>query len=411
MLKRKTIKESAQIHYLKTARKVDAGPVVTPPSPQAPQAQTITQDDFLKSLQQKIERMEKDFQDALAKLESKKIIEPSLEHATRDEISSLTRRLEEKIQKISDEVRQRPISAEKLRLPSQDGQAFLDWLKEMIFLKPFQDFLDRYWFSPQSDLYEVDEFGMDPAFAKKVKPLFDFLYYQYWRVSVKGIQNIPHKGRGLIVANHSGTLPYDGSMIRVAAENDHPSRRDVRFLVEDFVYHFPFLGTFMYRIGGVRACPENAERLLNKEHLVAVFPEGVKGIGKHYKNRYRLQRFGRGGFIKLALRTKSPIIPTAVIGAEEIHPLIYKSTLLARPLGVPYLPITPTLPALGPLGLIPLPSKWTIVFGEPIQFAPQYGPKDAEDQLLVNQLSEKIRETIQQMIIEALKNRRSVWFG
>ena len=217
-------------------------------------------------------------------------------------------------------------------------------------------------------------------------------------------------GRGLIVANHSGTVPYDGAMIRLSVLNDHPSRRDVRFLVEDFVYHFPFLGTFMYRTGGVRACPENAERLLSKDHLVAVFPEGVKGIGKEFKNRYRLQRFGRGGFIKLALKTGAPIIPTAIVGAEEIHPIIYKSTALAKPLGIPYIPITPTLPLLGPLGLIPLPSKWTIVFGEPILLA-DYGPRDAEDQLLVNQLSEKVRLTIQERLTEEIRNRRSVWFG
>ncbi|MDO8461774.1 MAG: lysophospholipid acyltransferase family protein [Deltaproteobacteria bacterium] len=262
---------------------------------------------------------------------------------------------------------------------------------------------------PPSD-GQTDEFGMDPAFCKKIKPIFDFLYYNYWRVTVHGPQNIPNEGRGLIVANHSGTLPYDGAMIRLAVENDHPSRRDVRFLVEDFVYHFPFLGTFMYRTGGVRACQENAERLLLSERLVAVFPEGVKGIGKHYSSRYQLQRFGRGGFIKLALRTGSPIIPTAVIGAEEIHPILYKSTLLAKPLGIPYLPVTPTLPWLGLFGFIPLPSKWSIHFGEPILFE-EYGPKDAEDQLLVNKLSEKVREKIQAMIVDALKKRSSVFFG
>ncbi len=266
------------------------------------------------------------------------------------------------------------------------------------------------WYVGRPHPTEVDDFGMDREFALRVKPFFDFLYYSYWRVSVKGILNIPDEGRALVVSNHSGTLPYDGSMIKLAAENDHPSRPDMRWLVEDFVYHFPFMGTFMYRTGGVRACPENAVRLLETDHVVTVFPEGVKGIGKLYKHRYHLQRFGRGGFVRLALRTGSPIIPTAVIGAEEIHPLLHKSTFMAKPLGIPYIPITPTFPALGLFGLIPLPTKWTIMFGKPISW-PQYGPKHAEDRLLVNRLSEEVRTKIQEMIFEGLAARRSIWFG
>lgn len=257
---------------------------------------------------------------------------------------------------------------------------------------------------------EFDDFGRDEAFEKKLKPFFDFLYYHYWRIKTVGLENIPKRGRGLLVANHSGTLPWDGAMIRLAVTNDHPKKRDVRFLVEDFVYYLPFLGTYMYRIGGVRASPENAERLLNSDHLVAVFPEGVKGIGKYYSERYQLQRFGRGGFIKLALKTGSPIIPIAVVGAEEIHPLLYKSSVLAKPLGIPYLPITPTLPLLGPLGFIPLPTQWTIYFGKPIDLSP-YGKKALHDELLIHQLSEKVRQTIQEMLSTGVKKRRSVWRG
>ena len=343
----------------------------------------------LKRLESRIDRIEKEFQRTLTHLEERQNTQEGL---ARSELKSLIQKLENQLQKTSE-----GFAPEKQVSSKKDK-------------KPLFDFLYDFWNGTEEE-GSVDEFGMDAQFARRVKPFFDFLYDKYWRVTVKGLHGIPGKGRGLIVSNHSGTLPYDGAMIRLAVENDHPSRRDVRFLVEDFVYHFPFLGTFMYRTGGVRACPENAERLLLKNHLVAVFPEGVKGIGKDYKNRYRLQRFGRGGFIKLALKTNSPIIPTAVIGAEEIHPLLFKSTLLAKPFGVPYIPVTPTLPWLGPLGLIPLPSKWTIVFGEPIRFSPQYGPEDAEDQLLVNRLSETVREKIQQMIIEELKNRRSIWFG
>lgn len=257
---------------------------------------------------------------------------------------------------------------------------------------------------------EYDEFGLDHTLIKRIKPLFDFLYYKYWRVEVKGINHIPSKGPALLVANHSGTLPYDGAMIKAAVLNEHLERQDARFLVEDFVYHFPFLGTLMYRIGGVRASPENAERLLREGHLVIVFPEGVKGIGKLFKERYQLQRFGRGGFIRLALRTGAPIIPVAVIGAEEIHPLLYKSNILAKPLGIPYVPITPTMPWLGPLGLIPLPSKWSIHFGEPIHLKPLDEHATDED-LYVHQTSEEVRSKIQDMISDNLRKRQSVWWG
>lgn len=283
-------------------------------------------------------------------------------------------------------------------------------LAHAVTLDGFKHLLATIWYRGRPRDSDVDEFGMDHEFALKLKPFFDFLYYTYWRVTVKNIHNIPDHGSGLVVCNHSGVVPYDGSMVRLASENDHPSQRDIRFLVEDFVYHFPFLGTFMYRTGGVRACPENATRLLETDHVVAVFPEGIKGIGKLYKHRYHLQRFGRGGFVRLALRTGLPIIPAAIIGAEEIHPLLYKSTFMARPLGIPFIPVTPTFPWLGIFGLIPYPTKWTIIFGEPIVWK-QYGPKHAEDRLLINQLSEQVRTRIQEMIFQGLAARRSVWFG
>ncbi|HEX5036478.1 MAG TPA: 1-acyl-sn-glycerol-3-phosphate acyltransferase [bacterium] len=375
------------------------------PVPPAEKA-TPAFEDLIEKLEGRIDRIEKEFRETVHKIEKRDTGKPPL---SQNDLSSLIGRLEERIQIVSDEIR-----SGRLFSDGRKTVAFTEILQRIAKLLSFdayRDFLKELWFGRPEENYDVDEFGMDPTFIQKVKPLFDFLYYNYWRVSVEGLLHIPNEGRGLIVANHSGTLPYDGSMIGAAVVNEHPSRKDVRFLVEDFVYHFPFLGTFMYRIGGVRACPENAERLLAKDHLVTVFPEGIKGIGKHYKNRYRLQRFGRGGFIKLALRTNSPVIPTAVIGAEEIHPLIYKSTILARPLGIPYIPVTPTLPLLGPLGLIPLPSKWTVVFGEPIVFGPKYGPKDADDQLLVNRLSEMVRMKIQDMVTETLKKRRSIWFG
>ena len=255
---------------------------------------------------------------------------------------------------------------------------------------------------------EVDPFGFDPVYWEKVEPIFEFLFDNYFRVELFGLENVPEKDRALLVANHSGTLPYDGAMLKVAIENRHMSGRAVRFLVEDFVFHFPFLGSFMNRIGGVRACQDNARRLLENEQLVVVFPEGVKGIGKLFKHRYQLQRFGRGGFIKLALRTNSPIVPVAVVGAEEIHPMLAKLGWLARTLKLPYIPVTPTFPFLGPLGAVPLPSKWLIEFGKPMSLG-QYTPEDADDALKVMQLSEKVRSTIQQMVDDLLKRRESAF--
>ncbi len=257
----------------------------------------------------------------------------------------------------------------------------------------------------------VDEFGRDPLQAARVAPLLDFLYRQYFRVDAVGLDNVPDHGRALLVANHSGTLPYDGAMVMHAVRSEHASRRDVRPLVEDFVFHFPYLGTFINRIGGVRACQENATRLLERDQLVVVFPEGVKGVGKLYKDRYQLQRFGRGGFVKLALRTRAPIVPVAIVGAEETHPMLSKVTWLAKTLGIPYVPITPTFPLLGPLGLLPLPSKWTIHFGEPIDLPAEYGPEAADDRILVGRLAENVRSRIQSMIGTILDDRRSVLLG
>ena len=173
-----------------------------------------------------------------------------------------------------------------------------------------------------------------------------------------GAEELLDRRPGLVVANHSGVLPWDGAMINLAIRHEHPARRECRMLALDMFALMPFLAPIVAKSGGVRANQENGERLLRRGELVAVFPEGVKGVGKPFKNRYRLARFGRGGFVRLALRTQAPIVPCAVVGAEEIHPLLANLSWLARPFGVPYLPVTPTFPALGPLGFVPLPSKW-----------------------------------------------------
>jgi len=257
----------------------------------------------------------------------------------------------------------------------------------------------------------VDDFGRDPRATARWEWLFEFLYSRWFRVQATGLDNIPDKGRALLVANHAGSLPYDSAMVMHAVRRDHPARRDVRPLVEDTVFHLPFLGPIMNRIGGVRADPENAERLLMKDELVAVFPEGEKGMGKLWKDRYRLQRFGRGGFVKLALRTGAPIIPVAVVGAEEAAPMLGKVTWFAKNIGIPWIPVTPTFPWLGPAGLLPLPSKWYVAFGAPIDLGKAHGAAAADDRLLVNKLADQIRTQIQDMIDDLLGRRRSPLFS
>jgi 1-acyl-sn-glycerol-3-phosphate acyltransferase len=211
-------------------------------------------------------------------------------------------------------------------------------------------------------------------------------------------------------ANHSGTLPLDGLMLRTAVRMESGGARELRWLAEDFLFYLPFAGVFMNRVGAVRACQENAERLLAKDHLVAVFPEGIHGIKKLYSERYRLQRFGRGGFIRLALRMRATIVPCAIVGAEETNPLLYRLEYLAGLMGLPYIPVTPTFPLLGPLGLLPAPSRWRISFGEPVSLD-HHGPEVADDHVLVGRLSDRVRGTIQAMLDSGVRERRSVWFG
>jgi 1-acyl-sn-glycerol-3-phosphate acyltransferase len=257
---------------------------------------------------------------------------------------------------------------------------------------------------------EVDEFGFDPVFGQTIDPFLEFLYSVWWRVDVSGIEHVPDEGPGLIVANHSGVLPYDGAMVKLAIRHQHPRRRECRMLMLDMFALLPFLAPLLTKHGEVRANPDNAERLLRKGGLVGVFPEGVKGVGKYFRDRYRLSRFGRGGFVRIALRTGAPIVPCAVVGAEEIHPVVARADWVGRPLGLPYFPLTATFPWLGPLGLVPLPTKWSIEFGEPLSLD-EYGPEAADDPIVVNRLSEEVRGRVQEMIDGRLARRRSIWSG
>ncbi len=252
--------------------------------------------------------------------------------------------------------------------------------------------------------YPEDEWGFDEDFAELVEPFFAFLYESWWRVQVVGAERVPAHGRALLTSNHAGILPWDATMISMALLREHPLPRYPRFLVLNWAFDLPWISSGMRRVGGVVASPFNAMRLLEQDHLVAVFPEGVKGTGKPYSERYRLQRFGRGGFVEIALRTGAPIVPVAVVGSEEIYPKVADLPAVARLIGAPYFPVTPTFPLLGPLGVIPLPSKWRIEFLEPIETA-SYGPEAAEDRALVLELSERVRAEIQQALYANLVRR------
>jgi 1-acyl-sn-glycerol-3-phosphate acyltransferase len=257
--------------------------------------------------------------------------------------------------------------------------------------------------------YEVDDFGFDRDLTLHVlAPPFRPLYEKWFRVEATGLQHVPANGGALVVANHSGTLPLDAVMTSLALLDHHPAHRHLRMLGADLVFRTPGLGPLARKSGQTLACNPDAERLLASGELVGVWPEGFKGIGKPYTDRYKLQRFGRGGFVGAALRTRVPIIPCSIVGAEEIYPMVGNSRTLARVLGLPYFPITPTWPLLGPLGAVPLPSKWYIEFGEPIGTG-SLDPDGADDPMLVFNLTDQVRETIQQTLYRLLLHRRSVF--
>lgn len=255
--------------------------------------------------------------------------------------------------------------------------------------------------------YAVDEYGLDTElterfFLEMVRPLAT----KWFRVEVRGVENIPAEGGALVVANHSGTIPVDGLITMFAVHET--TGRNLRPLGADLVFRLPFIGEIARKAGATLACNEDATRMLSKGELAAVWPEGFKGIGKPYSDRYKLQRFGRGGFVSAAIRTGVPIVPCSIVGAEEIYPLVGNVPALARLLGVPYIPITPLFPLLGPLGMVPLPSKWIIEFGEPIR-TDSYEPGAADDPMLVFNVTDQVRETIQQTLYALLMRRKSVF--
>jgi 1-acyl-sn-glycerol-3-phosphate acyltransferase len=256
--------------------------------------------------------------------------------------------------------------------------------------------------------YETDEFGFDPEFSTSVlAPALRPVYKKWFRVEISGLEHLADDRGALLVANHSGTIPVDAAMLQLGILDQHPAHRNLRLLAADLVFQMPFVGELARKSGSTLACQPDAERLLREGELVGVFPEGFKGVGKPFSERYKLQRFGRGGFVSAALATGAPIIPCAIVGAEEIYPKLGDAKFLARMFGLPYFPLTPTFPWLGPLGAVPLPSKWYIEIGEPIETSGLAAGPD--DPMQVFNLTDQVRETIQQMLFRLLMQRRSVF--
>jgi 1-acyl-sn-glycerol-3-phosphate acyltransferase len=276
---------------------------------------------------------------------------------------------------------------------------FLAWAEEAL------EFLRR----RLTGEYAVDEFGHDPDLVEHVlAPLLRPLYRHWWRVEVRGLEHVPDEGPALVVGNHAGTLPFDAMMVTLALLDEHPAHRSLRTLAADLAFTLPVVAPLARKSGNTLASADDAERLLEAGELVGVFPEGYKGLGKPFRERYRLQRFGRGGFVEVALRTGAPIVPVAVVGSEEIYPMVANLRRVARLLGVPYFPVTPTFPLLGPLGAIPLPSKWVIEFCPPIPTA-QYGGEAMLDPMVVFDLTDQVRDTIQQTVHRNLLARPGVF--
>jgi 1-acyl-sn-glycerol-3-phosphate acyltransferase len=256
-----------------------------------------------------------------------------------------------------------------------------------------------------ADSYESDPFGLDLAFHDRVAPLFTFLFERYWRVEAMGLHNVPSDGPILFVSNHSGALPFDGAMI-VTALFKH-DQRVVRFLYDRFVTSVGPVDTFYRRVGGVPAARENALELLKRNEQVVIFPEGVSGVAKPFSDRYRLRAFSPG-FARLALALDVPVVPVAVVGAEEIYPLVGRAEGIGKLFGMPYVPITPFFPILGLLGTLPLPTKWYMKFGKPMRLT--VGDDEAK-WLRARLEAMKVRRKLQAMVTRLKQRRRSVFFG
>jgi len=257
---------------------------------------------------------------------------------------------------------------------------------------------------------DVDEWGRSEQLREVVRRIYDPVYEHWFRVEWDGFDKIPAEGGALIVANHAGAIPTDAPSIMHGIERD--LGRPVYGLADEIFKRIPVVNVGWSRLGGVQAHPDNAYRLLREQQqLVMVFPEGSKGPGKTYSERYQLRRFGRGGFVQIAMRSGVPIIPMSIVGSEETMPILFKVPMLARALGVPYFPVTANMLALGPLGIIvPFPAKIRIRVLDPVHFdVPPEQPRYSRSRVM--DASEQIRQTIQDSLHDMLRQRRGVWSG
>jgi 1-acyl-sn-glycerol-3-phosphate acyltransferase len=263
---------------------------------------------------------------------------------------------------------------------------------------------------PDHRLSDVDEWGRSENFRSIARRLYDPIYSKWFRVEWDGLEKIPTNGGALLVANHAAAVPSDAPVIMHGIETE--LGRPVYGLADQLFKATPVVGTLWSRLGGVVAHPDNAYRLLHEQgQLVLAFPEGSKGPGKHFRERYRLRRFGRGGFVEIAMRAGVPIVPIAVIGAEESMPIVWKSQSIAKMLGLPYMPITANMVTFGPLGALTYyPAKFRLRVLDPVRFDVMPGQERYSRSRIMDE-SEHIRERIQAALYEMLRDRRSVWFG
>ena len=257
---------------------------------------------------------------------------------------------------------------------------------------------------------DVDEWGRSESMRALARKLYDPIYRRWFRVEWEGLEKIPEHGGALLVANHAAAIPSDAPVIMHGIETE--LGRPIYGLADYFFRKVPVVGTMWSRLGGLPAHPENAERLLREQQqLVLVFPEGTKGPSKLYSERYQLRRFGRGGFVEIAMRAGVPVIPIAVVGAEESMPIIARLPTAAKALGIPYLPVTANMLALGPLGALAyFPAKFKLRVLDPVHFDVEPGRERYSRSRIMDE-SEAIREQIQQALYDMLRKRSSVWFG
>jgi 1-acyl-sn-glycerol-3-phosphate acyltransferase len=256
--------------------------------------------------------------------------------------------------------------------------------------------------------FGYDPFGLEIESAMLAYAVAKYVYKYWFRVESHGVENVPLQGPVLITPNHSGVLPFDGAMLAVDLTYKMETPRVMRAVVDNFAGFLPFFNTLFYRLGQIIGARRNFEELLRNGELVTVFPEGHKGTGKPYRERYKLTKFNVG-FMELSLLNKTPIVPTAVIGAEEQYPYMLDLKPLARALNFPYMPVTPLMLFLGPLGMLPLPTKYTIYYGEPLHFYREYPPETVKNPETIYALVDTVKTRVQELIDQGLRGRKGVF--